>query len=63
MDDIQLDAQSLDNNFSTWYFVPFPQSKFFENMEDDDHVVPVYNQVIEGCFVEAEWAANGCIDE
>ena len=60
---IELNAQWLDNHYEQWYFVPFPECKFFDDMEDDYNVVPVNSQVMCGSFVNMEWAANGCKDE
>ena len=38
-------------------------AQFFEDMEDDDYVIPVSNQIMTGCFVNAEWASNGCKED
>lgn len=56
-------VQFLDNNYEQFYFVPYPDCKYFDQFDDDDHVVPVNTQAMCGSFVHAEWAANGCKDE
>lgn len=60
---IELNPQYLDNHYESWYFVPWPDSQFFEDMEYDDYVIPVSTQIMTGCFVNAEWAANGCKED
>lgn len=60
---IELNPQWLDNHYEQWYFVPWPDCQYFDDMEDDEHVVPVCNQIMTGSFVDMEWAANGCKEE
>ena len=59
MKEIQLDPQWLDMHYEKWYFVPWPDCQFFDDLEDDYNVVPVHG----GSFVNAEWACNGCEEE
>ena len=62
--EMMLDVQYLDSKYSTYYFVPWPDCQFFDEMdEDDDHVIPVWRQSLLGSFVDAEWIANGCKDD
>ena len=60
---IELNPQWLDNNYETWYFVPWPDCQYFDELDDDEHVIPVNTQVGCGSFVNAEWAGNGCKNE
>ena len=60
---IELDPQWLDNHYEHWYFVPWPDSQYFDDMEDDYNVIPVNTQTMVGSFVYAEWASNGCKEE
>lgn len=57
------DGQYLDNNYEQYYFVPWPECQYYEDLEDDDHVIPICTQIMNGCFVDKEWVANGCKEE
>lgn len=47
-----LDPQYLDNNFTRYYFIPYPECKIFdENDRENVHTVPVSD----GTFVEIDW--------
>ena len=58
-----LDIQYLDNNYERYYFIPYPECKFFDDMDADDFVIPVNTQIFQGSFVDARWIADGCEED
>lgn len=49
-----LDIQYLDNNMDTYYFIPHPECQFFDEMDDDENVIPINIQGMCGSFVSLE---------
>lgn len=49
-----LDPQYLDNNMDKYYFIPSPECDFFDEMDDDENVIPVNIQGMCGSFVNLE---------
>lgn len=49
-----LDPQYLDNNMDQYYFIPYPECSFFDEMDDDENVIPVNIQGMCGSFVGLE---------
>ena len=56
-----LDPQYLDNNMDIYYFIPYPECKFFDEMDDDENVIPINIQGMCGSFVNAEFIS--CYEE
>lgn len=52
------DVQYLDNNFEQYYFIPWPECQLFDELEDDDNVIPVGLQNMVGSFVSKELIAE-----
>ena len=49
------DPQWLDMRYEKYYFVPWPDSQYFDNVDDDDAVVKTEG----GVFVSMEWICAG----
>ena len=52
------DPQYLDLNYERYYFIPFPDCQYFDELDDDDNVIPVCTQVMTGSFVSMEFIDN-----
>lgn len=52
---VMFDPQYLDNNYERFYFIPWPDCQIFDEIGDDDNVIPVSLQDIVGSFVNVEW--------
>ena len=57
-EELMRDPQWLDMNYERYYFIPWPDSQYFSNV-DDDEVVRVEN----GVFVSMEWLLEDENDE
>ena len=59
---IIFDSQYLDNNYQKYYFIPWPECQYFDEIGDDDQVIPVSTQSMVGSFVDEELIGNLEID-
>ena len=60
MDNKIFDPQYLDNHFERYYFIPWPDCQIYDNLDDDENVIPINIQGMTGSFVNAEWIADEC---
>ena len=49
--ELMFDSQWLDMNYDKYYFVPWPDSQYYDEIDNDDAVV----RVQDGVFVNLRW--------